>query len=1191
MGLRLDEWLKNLGLWRGFNHNGEGNNAASIETQLAQNPYILTGTDYDEDRSLRMISVKSETRYDEETGIFEDKLIYWRHRPSATSSAAKTKQDQDIIYIRGKRLNTKDKSGNAQIAPDLIRVGGKEVFNASKGDDASLDKNVRLINRITALSGRVKQHLNDKKPARDLAKILSGGANNGNLLNEITDGVHLYGLDDKGGFKGSIAPFFLDAAQMNSADIRFTNCDIDQLKTMLGFVTNTLEPSRNHTSSRSVIDAETQSGVRFETGIEYEHDEKAKRHIFRVAITPQDLSGAEQTPPSFDIAKLTFNEEDESTFKLDQASFMQKSVGNFQKYEDGLNLIGFMQGVNKHLSNWQYPPYRDLITRYRLTDHLQGVQHKPPTLAEGGETLFLTINGSSLEKKADVFGDGIGGGNMIMHRGIDENGEISEVAAVIGFPFATGGPNSDWDGMNADFLPYWDSIKAIFIDHDHYDHSTIEFYASKGWLRDKTIYTTPANWDIMKTRMSNLKVPKEWQPKVEYLKDSGALSLKDEAGNTRLWCQYCENATVHSARVTGFMFTGCMNDDHYDDTFLFYNDGIDLTTKGWNFANEGPAALAKQKGVSAEKVNDKKIDVVLHDPTGVASGGYAPRPKDVKKTFRGCLDILKDKTVVAVPFSTNHIEIQSLEEVWAEQDYLRNFTFVGANPEIRARIMNSHGIPNFDLTKKSVPRQKIPGRIFRIVIDATDARITAIESRAAVKDRKLTAAERRSIRFYKKLKKDSLKSIANGDTKPDILFRGFLSNKEFSKDIDSLTLKPEQVAHDLEELKQHTRRLIKSKREDLVEILKEQKAEPDSKTVNFIMRTIYNHGEITFNNSGHTSYAMYNAIMAGQEDAAIYASRQAKKAKKFKENPGKLGVISSAPTGTAEEHFGSLPRFAWYWSLFDVDEETRNTGYSMDAENMVFFVTQPGPPGSEASQARLMQEVVDNRDVTIFCAIKNGFKVYNPKDKLGELMTHFKSLGWNASYNATTNQIEVLDQPFHFHGHGFYNDFVKMVEKVPADLHEIIHITDRSSFDKAQQAIKEAKKKSTIQEPEDHVAYRVKREKDGTSRLEATDYMQHSYWLVRLRRQYGRQFGGIVEMLRAFVQRSDGKKNVDGLDVRTDGDGEFLQKQATRHFNDFMKPEGDKQSARQRNMGPSEAEIQEGNGKPRGRMVFRPRMG
>lgn len=1137
MPYKLDQWLAGYGLWRGRpfeDMNAQEKSQALSELDLSH-PYVISGSAYDPE-SKRLFAAMSSTSYNEQDGVMEDRIIYWRHLPFSNTGGTDQSR-HNVISIRssvdaGDDAEEDEDDDNPTLLPEQIWVGKKPVLNILGGDDPNQPKHRRLVEALKSISYRAKSHLNRKKPLEDLAKILSGGNQESDVLARVSgEDVQLRGLSKKGGFEKSLSPSFLDLVD-SEEKLVFSQCSEDMLKTLLGWTLNTLEKDRHHDGNRSVTDTDLQSRQRFTTGVRWERDDKTGRAIARLTLSPVDVPEDMDAPEPFDIARLEFSQDGEDRWTLEEASLMQGRKKTFQNRKAALDLIGFFQAANKYLGEWDYPPYRDLCAKYRLLDYMHEF-HIPPSLnKEGGETLLVTINGSSLEKKVDTFGDGIGGGNMILHRGLDEEDELSEVAVVIGFPFTPGGAKSDWDGMNADFIPYWDAIKLFILDHDHFDHSTIEFYAAKGWLKGKTIACTPEVEYIVRQRLTNLRVPKSCYPEFIPLEDGKNLCVRDEQGNARIRVSPCVGGPVHSAQSTSLTCMGCYGDDHYQTSFFFYNDAFDLSPKGWAHAEQGPRVFAGEPGVTPGKV-DKDLDVAIHDPTGIRYGGDAPRPDDVKKTWRECMKINQDKAIVVVPFSTNHLEIQSFIEEWARQENLRNYTFVGANAEIRATCMNKHGVnPDLELTQIEIEQDAWP-QVFHDIA--------------------------REYGYYDQGTEDP--GSAEGESED-----AENTGPQFPKGMRSA---------------------LQSAYKEIREELEEEGKNPKADTRLFMLSSIIKHGRVTFPDNGHNSHAMYLAIREAQERAARHAGRTSKEGKSYRGNPGELGIFSTAPTGVAEEHFGSLPKFAWFWSLFDVDEIVRSTGYQLDAKDLVFYVTQPGPPGSENSQDALMREVVENRDVTIVCAFKNGFRIFNPKDKLTDYMHHYRSLGWECEYDAANNQIRVHDQPFHLHGHGFRNDFLKLVKGIPARLHEMVHIPDFTTFKMGQDLIRQAGRTTSIEKPDDHVSYKFRENPEtGEAGLEVTDYLTQSYWLVRLRRQFGRCYGGIVEMVRAIVMRSKGRNKNDGLDVRTDGDGTYYEHAPEMNWSEWLKPGNGGRSARQRRLNPSTADIGKGNQRPGGRSAF-----
>ena len=92
-----------------------------------------------------------------------------------------------------------------------------------------------------------------------------------------------------------------------------------------------------------------------------------------------------------------------------------------------------------------------------------------------------------------------------------------------------------------------------------------------------------------------------------------------------------------------------------------------------------------------------------------------------------------------------------------------------------------------------------------------------------------------------------------------------------------------------------------------------------------------------------------------------------------------------------------------------------------------------------------------------------------------------------------------------------------------------------------------------------------------------TDYLTPSYWLIRLRRKFGQQYGGVVEMIQAIVTRNDGNNKLSGMTGRRsekgNGLGTFDDTVARIAKDDFAHAANMDHSARSAQIGVSTANI------------------
>ncbi len=1185
---------------------------------------ILTGSTYLSE-NFELVSFVSETVLNPVTGTFDHTISYWRHLPWS-GEGKKDSQKQYVIATRGRLSDDENGDTVPQVIPDQVWVYGDPKFTGphNGGKDDPFDpKHQRDITRIREISKRVNEALAQQEPVQDMGKTISGGAHNENLLAKIAGGApFLNGLDLKGGAASTLTPFFLDAYQEEGTKLEFTFDSLEEFKAFhIGYV-NTAAPGGSLKDRWDEAGADIATGMGYLASRAYERDPKTGRHVFRIWTTPENPPADSDPPKPYDTVRLEYDvvEEDDGKIRvrLEKADFMgwPNECKTFKDYKD---VVGFYIESSQYLARRKYPPFRDIAAKNRLLDKIRelGV---PPSVDEGGEMLWIPFFGTSIEKKFDTFGDGVGGGNMFMHRETREDGTISQVAAIVGFPWEPGNGDSDFDGAQPDFLTYWDDVGVIVLDHDHFDHATLEFYASQGWLKGKKILCNERVRDIVETRIGKLNhITKDmWPQFVTYGGDEHhpdikqiderefAYAVRDDRGNARLWIQCCLYGSQHSAPTDSHLISGCSSKGDFTDTYYIDNDGYGLNEHGWKFAERGQLPLAQLDEVDEEKLlaaikDPEKLYIGLHEPTSASSGGHAPKPEEVKDVWRECLKLFPDQAVVMVPFSTNHMEYQTMKELWAEEGTLRNSTAVGANAEIRDSVMNKHGVDLFlDLRKTDIPAENVPQVAYNVALGAIKQFLDFHEKDARLKwEEKGRRGTLKSIleqdmnyRVYKYIYSQARAEIRTGTRKPDIINEYFFSGRDdvYDEVMQKLGLDPH--GRDKSKVPRRMPRVVESALEyakkELEKELKERGEDKEGDVSFWCLRSLANHGKITFNSRCNTNdYNMYQAIMAGQAKAARHATRISKTAKEeFRRNYGALGVISTGPTGSAEEQFASLRRFARGDSLFDYDEVVRSSGYKLDPEKMVLFVTQPAPPGTngELAQEDLMQQAAHNRDVTIFCAYQNGFKIYNPKDRRLEFEQHFRKLGWEIEWDGKNNMLRVSDKPFHIHGHRFEEDlYEKLADKrLKSKLDEFIHVPGYRGYIRAKEIAARAGRAVSIAEPDDHRAYKYREDPEtGAPQMHIRDYLTPSVWLIRLKRKYGLQYGGVVEMVRAVFMRRDGSKRTDGFDVRTDGDGYFAQNSAMKQYNDWLNARNGNRSSRQKMMGPSLANIQEADlGKP-----------
>lgn len=1232
----LDKWLRNLGLWRTTSLRKQ--NPAQRRAQLDQmdfsQPYVLTGTDFDPD-GYQLINVTSTTSYDPDTGVFEDKIVYWRNRPEE-NSAEQESSDQYVIAIRGVRNPAQnDPHMPPEIIPDQVWFNGSQIFNGTYNggnDDPHWPENRRLLARVMELSQRVKEKLNNQEPAREIARVFAGEDVGEHFTAAAFGGAPAFrGLNADGEwdrYERLIGDYFTDFLQDDEEKLRFNLPGIgrlsavDRLKSMNGYHMNSVEPVRGLQDIWDQHAADLMSGMGYLASTEYEEDPETGDHVFRILVAPEDVPADMEALEPFELAKLVFRQDDAKSgvFTLEEADFMERGAGEFRSFKEGLSVIGLMQDANRYLSKRQYPPFYDIIARHRLLDKVNEL-HIPPSLEEeGGETVWIPLFGTNLDKQVEQYGDGLGGGNLFMQRGRRADGTIDEVAVLQGLPWEPGNADSAFDGAQPDIMAHAKALRrgVIVIDHIHFDHSTIEFYAKmrdedgKGWLQGQKILCKGIDAYIMKDRMKRLGVPKEQWPsfiefdaedaleKYEGLyklgKDHFAYRIKDEEGNTRFFVQISKNGTLHSALTDSSNITGCYN-DNFQTSYYIPNDTLDINQRGWKFFEGWAEPLARLKGVTLENIK-KAGRVALEEPTGVTSDGNAPRVYEFKETLRVLSGLIPDdNAIISVPFSTNHLEIQALREVWAEEETLRNSTAVGANAQTRDTAMNLYGVnPELDLRTVKISADRLPQRAYDVALTAVDDFLEKRRGELEKQQRdgassallEAVLALDAPYQVFQHIKDQAELARRRGHTKPAILHRAFFAGDEqaFTK-----LAKDARVEADNPEFSMFgaVKKALEKEKKAMAEALGGGHA-AKADTALWMMKSLAKHGKVKFRRKcAWNEYNMYQAIMAGQDTAALHAGRSSKTAKGFRAEYGALGVISTGPIGSAEEQFASLSRFARGDSLFDYDEAVRNTGYKLNPEKMVIWVTQTPSMGDAAAlaQDKLMKDVANNRNVTVFCGFKNGIKIYNPKENRARYEEEFRKAGWDFEWDAGANQLRVHGQPFHISGHSFEGDIVRRMSdpRYKPDLVEAIHIPSWTHFQRLKEIVQKTGHKMSVDKPKDFVARRFIRDPEtGEAYMKEMSHLTPRYWLVQKRAKYGQQYGWVINMIQAVGTKRTGQGRNDPLMVRRDADQYYEQNTAWQMFNRWARP-ANGNTARSKMLGPSPVDIDEAGNKPKGMMA------
>ena len=1083
----------------------------------------LTGASTDPDSGL-IASLQTTGTIDKNGKPADIKIKYWRHLPYGES------KQQSLFTLKTVAGRTKN---NVDI--DELWVQSARVYK--RGEDDSNDPEViKRVNRVLEGMNRLNTHLRNKGDVSDTAKILADCY----IEEAIGENLTIRGLHKEGGFAFTLAPLFVRKAGKGK-DFTFSGLDEAGLKTLLGARINTIEPDKDFSESCNLVATDPQPGLVFDTGPEFKTHKNGDVSV-RYYISPrQEIDGVNAAKLD-KLLYFKFKKLSDNSYKLNEATFSGEKV-DISNPENVLKLMGAAQRSGKDVARDEYPRYMDHFASFDLLDQISQLP-TPPALKQGGEFLYLSLHGTGQEKRIEQYGDQIGLAEVFFHRGLRKDGTVSSVAHAVDFPFASGGTNSNFDGAIPDYIPFWDDIKSFSFTHDHYDHCDgMAYYAKAGKMKEKTVYATAEVKYFLDKKMDFLKVPRTLRPKIKVLKDETPICIKDETGTARLWVQPCPNGVSHSARCTPYIVTGCYGDDYYKGSVLTYGDGNAFTQKGIDFLKKGTRALGAMDGVTPEKV-DRDLTVTLHDPTAVNYDGHAPTSEEVETNLQDILDIVaSDKGVLMTPISTNDAEYTIGLNVAHNSG--RDLTAVGRNAELRLSCKNLFGVQHdndlrevyidpFEEMRK--PDPLIPQDVLDIYmasfneVDVTDADIRRTKSK-----------------LVKEIKE-------NED----------LSDLEKQERIEAAEQDAYEIAHEAK-LKKAQENTLSAYRE----ILPPSEREHIKSTKYYMLKSLMKHGSVVFDNDVN-GYLMWKAIMERQETASIRATRTSQMAKSFRINPSRLMIFITGTQGNAEERFSTLQKFKDFFSLRDVDESVRNTGYKINAEDFVTVTTQSAIVGNEADQEAMINELCRNRNVTHIGAYMNGFKVYNPKGDRDRIMNAFRKQGWTPQLDPMGN-IHVSGVPIHYHGHGFREDLKTMMTQAPSETHEIHHNPSRDNYhSRYRPLVREMGLPHSDYEPDDFNVMRVDRDaKEPSSKFKKIAQINPSYVLVRLQRKYGQYFGGWLDLRRVTLLRREGMNRTDGMMTRSDSDGVYQRKTTRMDWDRVSNPANFRPQGRTAKIAPS----------------------
>lgn len=1202
----LDNWLRYLGLWKGesvFLKEDEERLAALHDIEYPIH-YDLADSDYDEAGQI-MVSVRSTTTYDQETGEFTDSIRYHRHLPWGNNSDGMDNGEVHVLTIRGKTDPRKSEDEVPSILPTHITVNGSTVFHGflSGGKDNPYDTDKqRMINRLRDVSAVCKEDLRNREPLKHLYENLA-------FLKEMSLGAPaLTGISANGDFDTELTGYFMDMVYEDGGKLTFNAETEDDLDLILGFSRNTFD----NLSLKAQFDrsgTHRQSGIIFTTQVQKHVDDATDHHIYKLVVTVENPPEDMEVPPPIELVHLEFSRpnDDNPEFILEKANFMDGDPSDFTHPREQTKVMGFFQKSLSYLAEGKFPPYFNLAYQCRLDKQIRELA-PPPSHETGGEMLFIPLNGADMDKQTGAFGATLGGGNLFMSRCIKPDGRWSEVGILNDMPYESGERTSDISGSQPDFSQFGSQVHqgVCFASHGHYDHCTYEYPILRGEMIGQRLICTGETWDLIYERAMKLGATKDQLPihidldhpdMIEYQKDMFAYPVKDEDGIIRSWLQICRNGVEHSNPPLMMLVTPCYGDDHYGTSHLILSDTHSLKETGKAFTDLGQLGLIGLPGVNEENLrksitNEDELYIAYHDPTNITKAGHAPTMEEFKEAESRLMTILRDiapeEPTLVVPFSTHHLELQAYQELCNEPELLHNTTAIGTNMEVRKRLMNKYGVnPELDLRDVVIPPEKIPTAVY-------DAAIYGLEQHVAKMEKGLKRAETRRVdrktaeqlgtedvnySVLSSVLKTAKEEREQGIEKPAILYNALMSpNTHAFEDL------AEENGFEVKEEPRQMPGGIYREMKEYAKDLNIHCRNPEGDVAYWSLRNICKNRTLTFEKKcSINEYAMHDALMREQDVAKLHYTRQSMAAKDFRHELGKLLLFVTGPIGTPEEAFATLSRYANGDSLLDYDETTRNTGYRLENSRKIIRITQTPSMGETARQAQedLIRRIVENRGDMVILSTDSGYKIYNPQERRTTLEEAFRADGVGVKWDARNQILRVDDvKASHIYGHGFYQNVRETAQHLKAKLHEVIHLPGKKAFDVFRRMITDdLGEKTSIERPENFVARRAEEDPDtGNTVLKLVNHLTRRYWQIRERRQYGKQFGGGIDMWLVKLFTDRGNSAISGMRVRNqDRDGEdYLQTHSAMYdFNQWLNGTAKRAASRARSLGgPSKADIQ-----------------
>ncbi|MEM6903411.1 MAG: hypothetical protein AAF556_09270, partial [Pseudomonadota bacterium] len=714
---------------------------------------------------------------------------------------------------------------------------------------------------------------------------------------------------------------------------------------------------------------------------------------------------------------------------------------------------------------------------------------------------MVSLLGNGRDEIIDDFGDQIGSTKIIVHEGLDADGNVDRVAVGHDLGMFIPKEGSKYDGAVPDVVEWLKQVDHWFITHRHLDHAHgIAIYARKGMLEGKTFHATPDVIRAIEISLTKYDVDKKNWPDFQPITAEGHLDIEKD-GIKRMTIEWSPHATPHSARTTPFRYIGRYGADILGS---YLNPGDMRFGKYEQEGYEGPKppsswldrawfrrglrGLAEREADIKAKDVDRQDTLVDFDVTSIKKRGWAVTEPEVEQNMNELLGgVFGDKGILLAMISTNDNRYETALRVATEQG--RNMFEVGAAVEDTARINNILGV-NYKVVE---PQES--GNTQRYIDHVYDEKLRTLQSDLQAE------LEAGPVRGRKGLVQNTLDVIDWIEQRR----HGYVDNPNYDPEVHSpsrAVLKPlvGRPAHYLYE---------EMRAADAV--LEQKIAELGGKVDDRLPRVT----------------------------ATLRVSRGAKKtvANILEDDPSRRIVPVTGTQGSIAEMDAQLNKIAEGRSLFEADPDFRHTAVPVNAETDVIVISQSAIPGNEKNQKKLIDKLTTNRDFTVVVAMGDSFRVYNPRDEQVERLSAL--YGGQKGVEVQTEidgSVTILGKGIHSSGHGNEKDVEAFANLIKPDIAQPQHITDPESIDRAIDLFERLKIRNLGRIVENFEALGIDK---GAKRMDAEisslGRLPASLVVFKLIRKFGQYFGGHLEATRVIQNQRRGGESRDGLMVSGGG--------------------------------------------------------